>query len=261
LPRYEGRQQDEYDQAIAQRLLGHLQQLPLEQRWDSVLVDEAHTFFHDWFLCCVAALKDPENGDLMVVSDGNQSLYQRQQFTWKSVGIKAQGRSKKLTQNYRNTRQILIAAWKVVTKLGPDRREDTTFPTIAPTTAQRRGPTPTLHLAQSKPEQVTQLIHQAQKLCESGYSASDIGILYRRRYGQDVPLFNAMLEQMETLGLRPYWITRDQTTKRNYSAKQPGIRVLTTLSALGLEFKAVLLLWTEQFSDCCAQDSSIVALA
>ncbi len=63
----------------------------VEEKWDAVLVDEGQTFQPNWFKCCVAALKDSENGDLLIVSDKSQSLYQRRNFTWKSVGVKAQG--------------------------------------------------------------------------------------------------------------------------------------------------------------------------
>ena len=78
---------DEYD-ILGSRLLDKLTQ-KYSSKWDAVLVDEAQTFFPSWFRACVAALKDTENGDLLIVSDGNQSLYKRQGFTWKSVGIKA----------------------------------------------------------------------------------------------------------------------------------------------------------------------------
>jgi hypothetical protein len=66
---------DEYDEAVGDRLLESLSLIPVEQRWDAVLVDEAHTFHPNWFKCCAAALKDTENGDLFIVSDRSQSLY------------------------------------------------------------------------------------------------------------------------------------------------------------------------------------------
>lgn len=42
-------------------------------------------------------------------------------------------------------------------------------------------------------------------------------------------------------------MTRDITTKTNYGINQPGVRLITTQSALGLEFKSVYLLWLEDF--------------
>ena len=35
--------------------------------------------------------------------------------------------------------------------------------------------------------------------------------------------------------------------KKNYSSRHPGIRLITTKSALGLEFKAVIIPWVQQF--------------
>ncbi len=244
--------------------MARLQQLPLEQKWDSVLVDEAHTFSPDWFLCCVAALKDPQDGDLLVVSNGSQSLYKRRKFTWKSVGIKATGqRSKKLHQNYRNTQEILTAAWSVVKPVGGDVmvEDDITFPIVEPEAALRKGAKPMLHLSGSKCEAVEALVKQVRSLSQSGYAPGEIAILYRWYREKDQALFDGMLKQLDDLGLRSYWITENDDAKRNYNVAEPGIRVVTSLSSLGLEFKAVLLLWVEQFSDCCNSDREEASLA
>lgn len=252
---------NEYDEFLGDRVLAALNALTTEQKWDSVLVDEAHTFSPKWFLCCVAALKDPQNGDLMVVSDGNQSLYKRQKFTWKSVGINAQGRSKKLAQNYRNTQEILTAAWNVVkSSQNEETEEDITFPAVEPSAALRHGPKPVLHLSPSKADTVEALIEQARLLCESGYAASDLAIIYRWKPGSpsnpriEDTLFRDMIKRLNDLGLSTYWITESNQTKQNYNVKTPGVRIVTALSSLGLEFKVVLLLWVEQFADCCYND-------
>lgn len=94
-----------------------------------------------------------------------------------------------------------------------------------------------------------------------GYSPSDIAILYRKNPKQDTASFNSMLQRLQDLSLPVYWVTGSQETKVNYSARKPGVRVITTLSLLGLEFKAVLLLWVEQFEDCFAEDLDMRSLA
>lgn len=260
----EFRSSDEYDKFLGERVLSHLRQLPLEQKWNSVLVDEAHTFSPDWFLCCVAALKDPQDGNLLIVSDGSQSLYKRRKFTWKSVGITATGqRSKKLHQNYRNTQKILMAAWSVVKPASGEVviEDDVTFPIVEPSAALRRGAKPVLHLADSKEGAVNALIERVRSLSESGYAPGDIAILYRWYREKDKVLFDEMIERLNDLGLRSYWITENDDAKRNYSVTTPGIRVLTSLSSLGLEFKAILILWVEQFSDCCNSDLEEASMA
>ena len=219
-----------------------------------MLVDEAHTFDKSWFPCCVAALKDTEDGDLMIVSDRNQGLYKRREFSWKSVGVKAQGRSKKLAQNYRNTQEILSAAWDV---LQPSKaKADSAFLAVEPSAALRHGPMPTLHLARSKQGAIEQALVQVKALCKAGYSLSDIAIIYKYKSHQEANSFQLLLEQMEAQGMRPYWITADAEAKRTYDSQRPGVRILTALSSLGLEFKAVLLLWVEQFWGCHDKDGS-----
>ena len=64
-----------------------------------------------------------------------------------------------------------------------------------------------------------------------------------------------MLEQIEEKGRKPYWITADVEAKRTYDSQRLGVRIVTALSSLGLEFKAVLLLWAEQFWGCCDRDA------
>ncbi|MBW4462145.1 MAG: hypothetical protein KME47_18175 [Nodosilinea sp. WJT8-NPBG4] len=254
--------QDTYDALLGEKVLAALQQRPDADCWDSILVDEAHTFTREWFLCCVAGLKDPENGDLVVVSDGNQSLYKRAKFTWKSVGIKAQGRrTMKLAQNYRNTKEILDAAWTVVKKTDQDLTDDATFSTVEPEAALRQGLRPMLYHANTKAKAVDIAVEQVQRLVMLGYSPSDIAILYRYKPKKDTALFDSMLQRIQALSLPLYWVTESQETKVNYSARRPGVRVITTLSSLGLEFKVVLLLRVEQFEDCFDTDLDIRLLA
>ncbi|MEO0644673.1 MAG: 3'-5' exonuclease [Cyanobacteria bacterium J06650_10] len=244
--------EDAYNQNLGEKVLVRLQKLPEEKRWDAVLVDEAHTFDQSWFPCCVAALKDTEDGDLMIVSDRNQGLYKRREFSWKSVGVKAQGRSKKLAQNYRNTQEILSAAWDV---LKPSKaKADSAFLAIEPSAALRHGTMPTLHMARSKWAVTDQALAQVQSLCTSGYSLSDIAIVYKYKSQREADDFQQLLEQMADNSMKPYWITEGAEAKRTYDSQRPGVRIVTALSSLGLEFKVVLLLWVEQFWGCHDKD-------
>lgn len=47
----------------------------------------------------------------------------------------------------------------------------------------------------------------------------------------------------------------------NIATNAPGIWISTALSSLGLEFKVVLVLWVEQFADCCNPDAGVAAVA
>jgi superfamily I DNA/RNA helicase len=109
----------------------------------AILIDEAHDFEPDWFRCATSLLRDGPEGDLLIAADGAQSLYGRDRtFTWKSVGVQASGRSRRLTHNYRNTKQILEFAWQVAQSMVPENSETETLVRLVPTRVLRRGPVP-----------------------------------------------------------------------------------------------------------------------
>jgi len=142
-----------FDEYVGVEVFKKLSSYAFEQKWDAILVDEAHTFVPIWFRCCVQALKNSEKGDLMIVADGSQSLYKRSDFKWKEVGVQAQGRtiSKKfdLDKNYRNTREVLSAAWGLLSPLNQQDKmledEEVTFPMVQPSLALRNGSRPQIH--------------------------------------------------------------------------------------------------------------------
>lgn len=252
-----------YNEELGEQLLNWLANFTEEQRWDSILIDEAHTFSPSWFKCCVAALKDRIDGDLLIVSDGLQSLYQRGKFTWKSVGVKAQGqRSRKLTKNYRNTQEILDTAWSVVERslpnLGEANNDEMTFPIVQPTAALRHGDIPVLHIALDRYQEIYSAVSLIKKLQGSGYDSKDIAIIYHNR-GRDIQPLTTLIEQLDESGCGAYWVTETEETKERYSVNSPGVRIITALSSLGLEFKVVFILWLQQFANCHASNPEIAA--
>ena len=261
IPNSLGFTMDDYDELLGDILLEKIRKLSLVSKWDAVLVDEAQTFRASWFKCCVAALKDAENGNLMIISDGNQSIYNRRKFTWKSVGVKAVGRtsSKKfhLDRNYRNTQEILEAAWSVVNHIQTlknpkntenlDDSELTFLIYIKPTAASRQGSYPVLHITTTEAQEVEDVIRQIQELCVSGYEPRDIAVLYRIAGGKKIQILEEFKNRLRALGLDTYWVTESRESEKRYSIKIPGIRLITTLNSLGLEFKVVLILWVQDW--------------
>src|SRR5262249_51186606 len=105
----------ESDESLGLRLKKHLQDGHGDsRRFDAVLLDEAQDFERTWFECVKEAMKDPDDGDLLIVGDRQQGIYGAKTITWSSVGVKAVGRTIHsafdLDRNYRNSREILELA-------------------------------------------------------------------------------------------------------------------------------------------------------
>jgi Nuclease-related domain/AAA domain len=77
-------------------------QIPSGQ-YQAILIDEGHDFPPEW-LKLVTQMVDPTTNSLLLLYDDAQSIYQRsrsKQFSFKSVGVQAQGRTTILKINYR----------------------------------------------------------------------------------------------------------------------------------------------------------------
>ena len=122
-----------------------------------------------------------------------------------------------------------------------------TFPVIEPRSALRNGSRPVLHLTKSRAQEIEAVVAQIQQLHARGYKPEDIAVLYRYQADADAHLLTQLRHQLDELGLGCYWVTQNTQSKVSYNNRQKGVRLITALSALGLEFKAVLIPWLQQF--------------
>lgn len=246
---------ENYDQHLGTILSDRLDELEEEKKYDSVLVDEAHTFDPSWLKCCKQALKDPEEGDLIIVSDASQRLYKRPKFTWKSLGIKAQGRrTKKLNKNYRNTQQILAAAWALIEAIPEESDSDFSFPTVKPDFALRSGKLPKLQIEESPSQEIKSAVEIIKLLQKRGYEPQDIAISYRHKAKSDEAKFEELISQLNQSEIPTYWVTETHEKKYNYDSQKQGVRILTSLSSLGLEFKVMIIIWAQKYANACSND-------
>jgi superfamily I DNA/RNA helicase len=86
----------------------------LTDKYDAILIDEAQDFEKEWFIPVVKLL-NPDTKSLLITCDGLQGIYARKRFTWKSVGIEAQGRVTKFRKTYRNPSKVGKFAYKFLT--------------------------------------------------------------------------------------------------------------------------------------------------
>jgi hypothetical protein len=177
---------NENEEEFGERLLQRLQNDAGEaHRYDAVFIDEAQDFSRSWFACARLALKELDDGDLLIVGDGSQSLYRRRRFTWAEAGVNAVGRTINkrfdLDKNYRNTREILkIAAAFVAADDGaddPEARLQIIRPD--PDVALRSGPMPEMLAASDVDCELRMAADRIVAWLEQGLKPVEIAVLYR----------------------------------------------------------------------------------
>ncbi|MEM7234522.1 MAG: 3'-5' exonuclease [Planctomycetota bacterium] len=210
------------------------------RRYDAILIDEGNDFRPEWFRSCVGALRDPEQSDLVIAIDGAQSLYGRDRsFTWKSVGIRAQGRSRKLGTNYRNTKEVLALAWEV-SQASIEVQDTEASVRVAPEVAVRSGTVPEFYGAASVAEEHDQISRIVELELKKGRAAKDICVLYPRQEGERVSRLHSRLQAIAPVR----WIG-DKSQQRSPPEKN-WIRLSTIHSAKGLESPLVILTGLDQ---------------
>jgi hypothetical protein len=89
-----------WEEFLPTRMESLAQELPKNERFDAIVIDEAQDFAESWWSAILASLRDPENGCLYVFADEGQRVFARQgRPTVDLVPIP-------LDENLRNTKQI-----------------------------------------------------------------------------------------------------------------------------------------------------------
>ena len=239
-----GKEPDDDIAARAIALLDDLGGRARSQLFDHVLIDEAQDFGPATLRFATRLLRDGSES-LLVVADAAQSLY-RQGFTWKEAGIEASGRTKVLTRNYRNTREILDYAWfflsqsaSVFSAASSDAETDVIVP---PDSGLRHGPVPLFNFARSPDEEVLNIAEEVGNWLTEGESPGEIAVLYGSRSAGGFPWTDKLRVAFDRAGVPWYWPTdpADQT-KHLVGSRNDAVMICTVHSAKGLEFKNVIL--------------------
>lgn len=231
------------------------------RRYDAILIDEAQDFQPLWFTCVREALKQPDDGDLLIALDGGQNLYGRKTFTWKSVGIHAQGRvmsraTYDFDRNYRNTRQILTVAAPFATVAQSDDDDDALQSyRVDPGFAAREGPIPKSYAADNRDAEMIAVVNSVKGWLEKGVrtatgdyerlAPSDIGILYPRAPKGLKPHLSALLERLSSICAVRLVSSAASNEARRGTGEGPALTVGTIHSVKGLQFKAVIVVWAD----------------
>lgn len=206
-------------------------------QYTALLVDEAHDFEDAW-LAMATRMVDPATRSLLVLYDDAQSIYQKQRrkFNFRSVGIEAQGRSRVLKINYRNTAEVLALALTCAQQLlhGEDAVDEDSVPTVRPESAGRRGSMPVLIEARSPDQEVALVVERIDQARAEGLGLRDIAILFRARDAM-LPFENALRRH----GIDFQSMSRQAIKRFDWDAN--AVKLLTLHSAKGLEFPIVFI--------------------
>jgi hypothetical protein len=214
--------------------------------FDAVIIDEAQLLPCDWLKCASLALKEQahETASLMVVGDGTQSFFKKRPFSWKDAGIAAAGRTTILKRNYRNTAEILRLALPFAAARHPDGEEGPRASTPLPECV-REGPAPELIALKHRGEECDFAAAMIRSWLLGGIairgkremiSPSDIGILYPTPGGPPPTQVAEKLRLFTEVAVLQTYADR---------LDQPGVRIVSIQRATGLQFRIVILLWTD----------------
>ena len=230
-------------EAFVQRLIRAVdkKQVPAGQ-YMAVLIDEGHDFKHDW-LKLVVQMVDPDTNSLLLLYDDVQSIYERhrtRKFSFKSVGIHAQGRTSVLKVNYRNTRQILETASRIAsTLLVADKSdngsgdEDDGIPLLHPVSSGRQGEEPTVIRMPNLQAEALKIAELLSAAHFEGHAWGDMAVICRHHSVMD-ECAKVLEERM-----LPHQVRKGLGT---FDPEADTIKVMSMHASKGLEFGVVALM-------------------
>jgi superfamily I DNA/RNA helicase len=204
-------------------------------QYQAVLIDEAEDFPPEW-LRLVAQMVDPTTNSLLLMYDDAQGSCKprfSRPFSFKSVGIQAQGRTSILRINRRNTKQILQTANLIAADaLKPVDQDDDGVPLIQPISSGREGPPPqVIRLAsiQGEAKKIVELLACAH---QDGVAWGEMAII-----GREYSVIDVCVKALRRSKL-PYQVRKGAG---HFKPERDVIRVLTMKACKGLEFSVVAL--------------------
>ena len=202
-------------------------------QYDAVLVDEGHDFQPEW-LKLVVQMVNPDTNSLLILYDDAQSIYgkgRHAKFSFKSLGIQAQGRTTLLKINYRNTQEVLELASGIASDLlKPSASDDDGVPVVAPISAGRHGPKPLLIKLPSIQDEADHIARRFKAAHKTGTPWSDMAVIYREYPHIGKPV----LATLRKAGI-PVTYHKDIT----FAEKEDTVKFLTMHNCKGLEFPLV----------------------
>jgi len=229
---------DGFFEAMVERVMQGVErnQIPRFQ-YGAVLIDEGHDFEPEWYRLIVQMV-DPATQSLLVLYDDAQNIYgkaNRPAFTWKSVGVQAQGRTTILRINYRNTLEILSVARRFAQALFDGHiGDDEDVPLIAPESAGRRGAIPILIRTENASAELHAIVERIRFEQQQGRTLAEVAVLFRNRW-EGEKIHQAL--QQAGIGCRH----ADGAGKSSLFSGEDSVKLVSMHSSKGLEFPVVII--------------------
>lgn len=200
------------------------------------VIDEAQDL-HPAHWKLLRALIAPGTDDLFIVGDAHQRIYGRP-APLSRYGIETRGRSRRLTVNYRTSKEILQWCLQVV---DPDVDDlDLASDTLAGARSVFAGPAPSFMDFKSPAAEEEGIAAEVNKWVEEGISLSDVAV-----FAFDQKAVGEIADSLSSEGISSVVVT----SKSDEDKLGQAVRVMTMHRAKGLEFRAVILarLGTDSF--------------
>lgn len=204
-------------------------------QYQAVMIDEGHDFAPEW-LKLITQMVDPATNSLLLLFDDAQSIYDRsrtKQFSFKSVGVQAQGRTTVLKINYRNTKQILQTANLIAADLlTADDRDDDGIPLLKPISCGRDGEAPLIIRLPTLRDEAFAIADHLANAHKEGFAWGDMAVLCADTRTRDLcaqALAQRKLPVENRLG------------PGDFDPASNKIKVMTMKVSKGLEFPVVAL--------------------
>ena len=217
--------------------------------FDAILIDEGQDFQEEMLMVLLELLK-PE-GDLVIGLDSYQDLYRRK-FSWKSVGIRASGRTKHLKTVYRNTVEIFDSTQRFIGET-PGMGGQAS---ILPFDFAFHGELPEFHQFTDLEEIQDFLIDDLKRcIASEDYKRSEIAIIYDDKiYGPSKFTYDnralpmRILTKLDTSGIPAFWVSQDARSKEMYDITTDRVSLISVHSSKGLDFDLVYLIGIDHIS-------------
>lgn len=202
-------------------------------QYDSVLIDEGHDFRAEW-LKLVVQMVNPQTNSLLLLYDDAQSIYEREKkrnFSFKSIGIQAAGRTTILRINYRNTQEIHDFATEFARRVlvQKDTDEDG-IPILTPVSAGRHGSKPIVVKLPTLKDEADFIAAKLVEANRQGMAWNDMAVLYRHWEPAGQEVRNALIAAK---------IPFSGKQKISFSESNNRVKLLPYHSSKGLEFPVV----------------------